>query len=275
MISVVILTLNEQAVLPGCLSSLSWCDDVLVFDSFSSDDTMEVVRRAGARVLQRAFTNYADQRNAALRDGNFKHPWVLMLDADERVPSELAEEMKRVLATAPKSVTMYRMRRKDMFLGQWIKRSSGYPTWFGRLVRPHNVRVEREINEEYHTDGEAGFLQEHLHHFPFEKGFKHWIERHNRYSTMEVTALTAEASLRVPLTAFFSANPVRRRRALKLFAYRMPGRPFLVFLYLYLFRLGILDGRAGLTFCTLRMVYEYMINIKMKELRRRQNGLPL
>lgn len=275
MISVVILTLNEETVLPGCLSSLEWCDDVLVFDSISSDATVEVARRAGARVLQRAFTNYADQRNSALRDGDFKHPWVLMVDADERVPVELAKEMQHAVATAPESVALFRLRRRDMFLGRWIKRSGGYPTWFGRLLRRGRVRIEREINEEYHTDGEVEYLQEHLVHLPFEKGFKHWIERHNRYSSMEAEALMAEASSRVQPALLVNRDPVARRKELKKIMYRLPGRPLLVFLSLYVFRLGLLDGRAGLTFCTLRMIYEYMITIKIKELRRRERGLQI
>jgi glycosyltransferase involved in cell wall biosynthesis len=274
-ISVVILTLNEQAVLPGCLSSLCWCDDILVFDSFSSDSTPAVARHAGARVIQRSFTDYADQRNAALQQGDFKHPWVLMIDADERVSPELVAEMQAVVAVAMESVTMYRMRRKDMLMGRWLKRSSGYPTWFGRLMRPGRVRIERAINEEYHTDGAVKYLQEHLIHFPFAKGFNYWIERHNRYSSSEAEALRTEKAGSVSLTQLFSRDPARRRKSLKQVVYRLPARPFLIFIYLYLIRLGFLDGRAGLTFCRLRMTYEYMIDLKMGEIRRRQHGLPL
>jgi hypothetical protein len=111
------------------------------------------------------------------------------------------------------------------------------------------VRVEREINEEYHTDGEIGHLQEHLTHYPFNKGISYWFERHNRYSTMEVEALVQEVSASFCVSELFSRDPVVRRKALKQLAYRLPGRPFIVFAYLYFARLGFLDGRAGLTYC--------------------------
>jgi hypothetical protein len=157
-------------------------------------------------------------------------------------------------------------------MGRWIKRSSCYPTWFGRFFRTGQVRVEREINEEYHTDGEIGHLQEHLTHYPFNKGISYWFERHNRYSTMEVEALVQEVSASFCVSELFSRDPVVRRKALKQLAYRLPGRPFIVFAYLYFARLGFLDGRAGLTYASMRSVYEYMIDLKVKELRRRERG---
>ncbi len=108
-----------------------------------------------------------------------------MLDADERVPVELQREMQAAIAAAEPRVAMFRMRRKDHLFGRWIRGSSGYPTWFGRLMRIGSVRVERAINEEYHADGEVRELEAHLNHFPFNKGFAAWIEKHDRYSTME------------------------------------------------------------------------------------------
>ena len=80
-----------------------------------------------------------------------------MVDGDEAVPPELVAEMKKVVESGNKEATIYRMRRKDFFLGKWIKRSSGYPTWFGRLMKIGHVRVERSINEEYVTDGPNNF----------------------------------------------------------------------------------------------------------------------
>ena len=275
MISVLILTKNEEENLPRALSSVAWSDDVVVFDSFSTDRTVELARNLGARVEQRTFDNYAAQRNAALTTVSCRYPWVLMLDADECVPKELADEMRAVLPAAPPDVSLYRMRRRDMFLGHWLRRSSGYPTWFGRLLRVGHAWVEREINEEYHTDGKAAFLNEHLIHFPFSRGLSHWFDRHNQYSTMEALALrdTARSNFRFP--NLLARDPVLRRKALKQLAYRLPGRPALVFAYLYFIRLGCFDGKPGLLFCTMRSIYEYMIDIKVRELNRRQAGLPV
>lgn len=275
MISILILTKNEEQNLPSCLRSVPWCDDVVVFDSFSEDGTVELAKAAGARVVQRPFDNYAAHRGAALSGLEYRYPWVLMLDADECVSPELAAEIRTFAVEAPQDITLGRMRRKDMLMGRWLRRSSGYPTWFGRLVRPGQVRVEREINEEYHTEGRIHHFQEHLVHFPFNKGMDYWLDRHNRYSTMEARTLQEERHAPISWPGLFSRDPVARRKHLKQLAYRMPGRPFLVFCYLYFLRLGLLDGRAGLTFCALRGIYEHMIDVKCRELWRRKQALPV
>jgi glycosyltransferase involved in cell wall biosynthesis len=272
--SVLILTLNEEKNLADCLQSLDWSDDNVVFDSFSSDKTVELAKASRARVVQRRFDNYAAQRNAAL-EVDFKYPWVLMIDADERVTPELKEEIDAVLANHNENITLYRIRRKDMFMGKWFRHSSGYPTWFGRLVRVGQVKAEREINEEYHTNGNVGYLKEHLIHYPFNKGISFWFERHNRYSSMEAEALIKEVKQKLNFRHLFSSEPTLRRKFLKQLAYRLPCRPFLVFCYVYFFRFGFLDGRTGFTYCRLRSIYEYMIDLKVKELQRKEKGLPV
>ena len=274
-VSVLILTLNEEINLPGCLESVAWSDDIVVFDSLSTDRTVEIAEEFGAKVIQRKFDNYANQRNAALNDVKYKHPWILMVDADERPTPELVKEIHKVLNSGDRNITLYRTRRKDMFLGKWLKRSSGYPTWFGRLFKKGTVRVVREINEEYHTDGEIGHLQEHLVHYAFNKGIAFWLERHNRYSTMEAETLVEEVQGNLRLGDLFSSDPTVRRKFLKQLAFRMPFRPFLVFCYLYFARMGFLDGIPGLTYCRLRAIYEYMIDLKVKELRKREKDLPV
>jgi glycosyltransferase involved in cell wall biosynthesis len=270
-ISIVILTLNEEANLPECLESCRWSDDVVVFDSMSSDRTLEIASQYSARCVQRRFDDYAGQRNAALQEVRFKHPWVLMLDADERCPADLVAEMQQVVAAAGAEVALFRMRRKDYFLGRWLRRSSGYPTWFGRLMRVGRVRVERSVNEEYVADGEVRYLQAHLAHHPLNRGIAHWYDRHNRYSTMEATVKLADRGAPLAARDFFAKDPSLRRRAFKRVYYRLPFRPLLSFLYLYIFRFGFLDGRAGFAFSRMRASYELMIDLKVLELQRR-NG---
>jgi len=274
MISVLILTLNEEISLPACLKAVRWSDDIVVFDSLSSDRTVEIACGAGARVVQRKFDNYSAQRNAAL-NVNFKYPWVLMIDADEVVPEDLHTEIAEALRGVIASVDMFRMRRKDMFLGRWLRRSGGYPTWFPRLFRVGHVWVEREINEEMHCKGAIANLSAHLMHYPFNKGVAFWFERHNRYSTMESIALVQEAGETMRWQQLLSLDPTLRRKGLKQLAYRLPCRPALVFVYLYLARLGFLDGLAGWRYCRMRAMYEYMIDLKIVELRRREHGLPV
>lgn len=272
--SVLILTLNEERNIRDCLKSVDFCDDVVVFDSFSSDATVEIAKLSGARVVQREFDNYAAQRNASLNNVKYKYEWVLILDADERVPIELHSEIRSNLDIVDSQTTLFRMRRQDMFLGKWLKKSSGYPTWFGRLLKIGYVHVEREINEEFVTSGKVKFLNSHLIHYPFNKGVSYWIERHNRYSTMEAIKLSKELRYRLDWKNLFNKDPVLRRKVLKQVLYRLPFRPMIVFLYLYFFRLGFCDGKAGFIFCCLRSFYEYMITVKIIELKRQKELLP-
>ena len=274
-ISVLILTLDEEANLAGCLDSVAWSDDVVVLDSFSRDATPDIARGRGARLFQRRFDNYAGQRNFGLREISYRHPWVLMLDADERVPADLREEMLRAVRDAPEPVAMFRMRRKDHLFGRWIRRSSGYPTWFGRLVRVGRAWVERPYNEEFHAEGEAVNLVGHLDHYPFNKGFAAWIAKHDRYSTMEAALRAGNPEYDMAWRDLFAADPLRRRQAQKAWLYSMPARPLVVFAGLYFIKGGMLEGRAGLTFSLLRAWYEYFIDCKALELRRRAAGLPV
>jgi hypothetical protein len=274
-ISILILSLNEEINLAACLDSCSWCDDIVVFDSFSVDGTRDIAAAKGVRFVQRRFDNYAAQRNAALTEVSYRHPWVLMVDADERLPPDLVEEMQRAVARADTDTVLFRMRRKDFFMGRWLRRSSGYPTWFGRLVRLGRVRVEREVNEEYVAEGKVLHLDSHLHHYPFNKGVANWYERHNRYSSMEALAKVHSRTISPSLGAVFGRDPIERRRALKVLLDRVPMRPAIVFTYLYFVRLGILDGRAGLAFSRMRASYELFIDLKVIEAERRKLGLPV
>ncbi len=264
-LSVLILTLNEECNLTDCINSVRWSDDIVVLDSFSTDRTVMIAKEMGARLVQRRFDNYAAQRNAGLNEVSYKYPWVLMLDADERVTPELCVEMRSATDTAEPTISLFHMRRKDYWFGQWLRRSSGYPTWFGRLVRVGYVTVEREINEEYVAHGESRFLKEHLIHYPFNKKVSYWLERHNRYSSMEAASLLVERREKLVVQGLWSVNPVARRKTMKQIAYRLPGRPLWIFLYLYVMRGGVLDGRVGLRYSILRAIYEYMIDLKVKE----------
>jgi len=273
LISALILTLNEEVNLTECLESLGWCDEIVVFDSFSSDRTEEIARAAGARFYQRKFDNYAQQRNAALTEVNYKNPWVLMVDADERIPGELAEEIKTTVTNWDGQTMLYRLRRKDMFKGRWLRRSTGYPTWAGRLFRIGEVQVQRGVHEEYHTSGKVGQLEGHFIHYPFNKGMEYWLERHKKYAAMEARFLLKEIKKPLRWRDLFAGDPARKRKALKRLAYHLPARPLWVFGYLYLFRGGFLDGKGGLKYSVLRAWYERMIDLKVREYNRERKRL--
>ncbi|MFN0040732.1 MAG: glycosyltransferase family 2 protein [Burkholderiales bacterium] len=268
MISVLILTRNEEHDLPGCLHSVAWSDDVHVFDSLSDDGTAAVAQSHGARVTTRAFDNYASQRNAALHGLTFKYPWVLTLDADERVPDALRAEMQEKVSAAAHTVAAFRLRRRDYLGNTWLKRSQLSP-WYIRLARPHLVRYERAVNEILVVDGVIQNLHEPFDHFPFSKGMSHWLAKHNTYSTMEARHIveTRHSQPRFSVVqAFFNKDFNERRFHQKELFYRLPARPLLKFLLVYFFRMGMLDGRAGLTYATLQSIYETMIVLKTQEL---------
>lgn len=264
-ISVLIPTLNEEKNLERCLRACSWSDDIVVFDSFSTDRTVEIANDLGARVIQRKFDNEPAHRTASLQVP-FKHQWLFNPDADEVATPELCEEMFAAVGLADSSVTMFRMRRKDMFMGKWIKHSSVDP-WLARLYRPETISFQRAINMTYLTTGTALKLNERLIHYAFDKGMDDWFDKHNRYSRAEAAeSLTALEKPAPKLSEFFSSDPVIKRRAIKDLSARVPFRPLARFLYMYIVQRGFLDGRAGFQYCCLVGCYEYMIVLKAREL---------
>lgn len=270
MVSVLILTRDEAADLPGCLDSVAWCDDVHVFDSLSTDRTQELARERGAKVYERRFDDYATHRNAALATVPFRHRWVFVLDADERATPELAEEVQRVVRTAEADgVAGYSVRRRDFLFGTWLRHAQISPFYI-RLVRPERARYTRAVNEVLEVNGAVGRLDAPLDHFPFSKGIAHWIAKHNRYSTMEAEVIVQQSGLQRPSvrTALRSRDFHERRLHQKALFYRLPGRPLVKWLYMVLWRRAVLDGRAGLTYATLQAIYEYLIVVKTRELRR-------
>jgi glycosyltransferase involved in cell wall biosynthesis len=274
-LSVLILTLNEEINIEQCLDSLSWSDDRVVLDSFSTDRTVPLAEARGARVVQRRFDDWSSHQNWAVRNIEFRHPWVLYVDADERCPDDLQREAQAAVS-APSEFVAFRVRRKDYFMGRWLRHAQLYPTWLVRLFRPGSIRYERLVNPVASIDGPVGQLDSHLLHYPFSHGVGHWIARHNNYSDLEaIEKLRAEDGRATEWRNLVSQDPNARRRALKDLFFRMPARPAVKFAYYYLWRRGFLDGRAGLTYATLQSIYEYLIDCKYRELRRRDQGLPL
>jgi glycosyltransferase involved in cell wall biosynthesis len=275
-LSVLILTLNEEANLDACLASVAWSDDIVVLDSFSTDRTVEIAQAAGARVYQRHFENERNQRTFGLQALSFKHPWVYIPDADEITTPELRDEMLALVAIPGRPEVAFRVRFKTLFMGRWIRYSSLYPTWVVRLVRPKAVGFERDINLRPVTDGPVGFLENHFLHYSFNKGLHAWYEKHNRYSSFEAReALRSLDNGGIDWRGLLPwSEAVRRRCALKELSFRLPFRPTLRFLYMYLIRRGILDGRPGYVYCRLLAAYEYMIVVKLAEMRRLGSRAP-
>lgn len=267
MISVLILTKNEEADLPGCLESVAWCDDVHVLDSYSTDRTVAIAENAGASVTRRVFDNWAAHQNWALSNLPFRHSWVFYLDADERMTPELVRAICAA-AAEPADYVAFRVQRRDYFLGRWLKHVQASPFYL-RLFRPEKMRYERLVNPISLPDGPVGQVSGYLDHFPFSKGIGHWIARHNSYSTFEAQQILENRNRNRSFSivrAFTARDFHERRFQQKELFYRLPARPLVKFLILYAGKRGFLDGRAGLTYAALQAIYEYMIVLKTREL---------
>src|ERR1017187_5459985 len=153
-VSVLILTKNEQKDLPGCLATVSWSDDIIVYDSLSSDTTVEVAGRCGARVVQREFDNWAAHQNWGLRNIPFKHPWVFYIDADERMTPDLVQAVQHIVR-APGDCVAFRVHRRDFFMGTWLRHVQT-SAFYLRLFQPGKMRYERLVNPLSIADGPVG-----------------------------------------------------------------------------------------------------------------------
>jgi glycosyltransferase involved in cell wall biosynthesis len=275
MISVVILTLNEELNLPRCLEAISWCDDVLVVDSFSSDATLKIAAEHGVRVVQRAFDSFAGQRNFALEHCELKYEWIFHLDADEVMTPDVSAEILGCIAATDKDA--YRVSSKLMFNGKFLRYAGLFPWYQVRLGRRDKLRFTQvgHGQREQLPSHAIGTLKNSLLHFPFEKGLQDWIEKHNRYSTAEARQnVYGYADDNVSILDLLSVATDRRRRAAKKIFRRLPCRTTIRFIYMYLLRGGILDGKAGFTYCRLLAWYEWLIVLKEREIRARTRDKP-
>lgn len=269
-VSVMIFTLNEEIHLPSCFDSLAWCEDVVVIDSFSTDRTKQICHERGVRFFQHAFEGFGSQRNWALENVETRHSWILILDADERVPPELAEELGAKAVRNPAGVGAYRLRRRFYMWGRWLKYSALYPTWVVRFIHKDRVRYLNRGHAE--TQDVQGDLLDLEHDLIDEnmKGVDEWLERQNQYARREAEYELELEGRPVNWHSLFG-DPLERRAAVKRVGQRMPLRPLMYFLYSYLWRRGFLEGRDGFMFCYMRALYQAMVQIKKYDVRRREN----
>jgi glycosyltransferase involved in cell wall biosynthesis len=268
MFSIYILTYNEEVDIAACIESAMLSDDIIVVDSCSSDRTLEIANRYPIRVVEHPFESHGRQRTWMLESILPKHEWVYILEADERMTPELFAECEKACQN-PDYIGYY-VAERVMFMNRWIRYSTQYPRYQMRLFRHGKVwftdygHTEREVCE-----GATSFLKETYPHYTCSKGLSRWIEKHNRYSTDEAqeTLHQLEQGDVNWQDLFFGKSEVERRRALKDLSLRLPARPLLRFIYMYLFLGGCLDGHAGLAWCTLQAFYEYLILLKVWEMK--------
>ena len=268
-VSVLILTKNEEQDLPGCLASVAWSDDIHVYDSLSTDRTVEIAEAAGAKVTKRAFDNWASHQNWGLANIPFKNEWVFYIDADERMTPELVKAIQAAVSQPADNVA-FRVQRRDFFVGTWLKHVQASP-FYMRLFKPGKMRYERLVNPISLADGPVGQVTGYLDHFPFSKGVGHWLDRHNSYSRFEAQQILANRKEHASFSlvkAFTSADFHEKRFHQKELFYRLPARPLIKFFLLYILKRGFMDGIAGFRYAALQAIYEYMIVLKVDELER-------
>ncbi len=186
-LTAIILTLNEQTHITACLESLRWAEQLVVFDSFSQDDTPALARAAGAQLLQSHFENYAQQRNAAL--AAVKADWVFFVDADERGTPALAEEVRRVMAE--RSEAGWYVPRHNYIFGRLTRGAGWYPDYQLRLFRHGCVRYERPVHEVAVVNGEIGYLRQPLVHYNY-RDPAHFHAKQRIYVQHDVAILREE-----------------------------------------------------------------------------------
>lgn len=269
-VSILVPTYNEESNLDECLQSVAWAHEVFVVDSYSQDHTELIARAHGAQFTQHSFENYAAQKNWALDSLPISQPWVMIIDADERVTPSLSSEIAAVAQLNDEEGPVgYYINRRFIFMGHWMQHAGWYPSWNLRLFQTGKARYEdRPVHEHMVVDGPVGYLKHDLIHDDG-RGIGAWLARHNEYSTMEAKARWHARQFpdSTGLPSQWRGNPVQRKRAVREHIWpRLPAKPLLLFLYLYFVRLGILDGRQGLVFCYLQAVQEFHVGLKLREI---------
>jgi len=272
LLSVIILTYNEEVNLPACLESLKGLDcEIFVVDSGSTDRTVEIARSYGAHVVEHPFETQARQLNWALQHLPLKGEWVLRLDADERLTPELKRELLSKLPALDPEISGLYLKRRVYFLGRWMRHGGYYPIWLLRVWRKGCARAEDRLKDEHMVllKGRNSFLRHDIAEHN-QKDLFEWTIRQNVYSSREAAALLQHKDEIAPK---LFGTPEARRRWLKHRVYlRFPPfvRAFCYFLFRYIFQLGFLDGKEGLIFHFLQGCWHpFLVDAKLYEARRR------
>ena len=243
-ISILLPTFNSAATVRDTLESIKWADEILVIDSFSTDETLEICREYGARIIQHEYENSAKQKNWVLPQ--CRHEWVLQIDTDETLEPGLREEIEGTLASIAESVHAFRLPRKNHVLGRWMRQAGIYPDYQTRLFRRDQGRwIEREVHAHLEVAGETKTLQHHIMHHGMPNISKQLrnLDRYTRYEADEL-----------------------RKRGIHFRWSRLVLGPGLVFLHRYVWLKGFVDGWRGFILCSYFGIYDFFSQAKLWEL---------
>lgn len=281
-LSVLLPVKNEAANLRACLTSVAFADEIVVVDSGSTDGTGEIAAEFGARVTEFEWNgSFPRKKNWALGNVPWRHEWVLIIDADERITPELENQIRAGIRRD--DVDGFYLNRRYWFLDGWINHSGYFPSWNLRLFRHAKGRYERfettagadsgdnEVHEHVLLEGRAEYLSAPMEHYAFPE-IAIFVEKHNRYSTWEAQVREQWREGGERLSGNPLGSPIERRRWLKLLALRLPFRPTLRFVYHYVIHQGFRDGYRGWVLSRLMAWYERLIALKTRELRAKRKA---
>ncbi len=276
--TVFILTFNEEKSIELCLKSVSeWAEEIAVVDSYSTDRTLEIVRKYTDKVYQHPFVTQAEQLNWALAQVPVHTEWVIRMDADETVMPALADELRTVLPGCAADVSGFYVKRRVYFMGRWIRHGGYYPIWLLRIWRTGQARIEARCMDE-HTllkNGRAMYLKHDIEERSTIQ-LDQWINKHNAYAGREAADALDRSNTNEPgacLKPSLGASQEKRKRWIKEnMYYKLPPflRAYLYYVYRYIFLLGFLDGREGLVFHFLQgFWYRFLVDAKIYEARKK------
>jgi glycosyltransferase involved in cell wall biosynthesis len=263
-VSVVVLTRDEEVNIARCLMSVAWAEQTVVVDSGSEDETVPLARSLGADVVEQPWLGFSGQREFALRLPEVRNDWIYFVDADEWVSPQLASEIAARLGSPECAAFGHRLRL--VFLNTWIRHCGWYSaSWVVRLVDRRYTKYDGSlVNERACVDGLVGRLANDIVDED-RKGLASWLHKHVRYAQLEQRKLGQPVALRARIRRFRSRDrtetkPLARVILKDLVLPAVPARPLAVFLYMYVVRLGLLDGRAGLRFCFFHAWYHVTLD---------------
>lgn len=242
--SVLLPAFNEEKTLEACLESIKWADEILVVDSYSTDQTLKIVAKYGVRVLQHEYINSAKQKNWTVPQ--CKHEWIFQIDADEVLEDGAADEINAAISNASRDVQAFRLPRQNYFLGKWIRHAGMYPDYQTRLFRRDVGRwMEREVHAHVQIPQKPGVLEHHILHYgaPFLTKQLHNLDRYTRYEADEL-----------------------KKQGKQFHWQKLLIHPWLVFLYRYGWLQGWRDGWRGLLICAYLGIYSFFTYAKLWEL---------
>jgi glycosyltransferase involved in cell wall biosynthesis len=280
-LSVLMPVKNEGHQISRALASVQWASEIIIVDSQSTDNTLEIAKQYKAKIVQFYFNGtWPKKRNWALETLAFENEWVLILDADEVMPESAREEIEAIVTCPTPPHNGYWINRRFFFIGEWL-RHAYFPNWIIRLVRHPYARYQRitdnatasgdnEVHEPFVVQGSTGHLNSMMDHYAFPT-IDSFVERHNRYSNWEAHVAFDKKSA--------PSNNIQDQKTrikwwLKHIFLKLPFRPTLRFLYVYIFQKGFLDGKRGYYFAKLHGFYEFLNVAKTFELKIQKNKCP-